>query len=171
MATHSSNLAWEIPWTEEPGGQSQTQLRKGQALARGPRAFDGRASTVAEDSWLPGLSYQMEAWKTSQKYAWGHSWRLSGKESPPCQSRGCEFHPWSEKTARGRAAEPTHHSHWAGALEPGSRSTEVRRCQSPCSATRGATTVRSPRPPMESSPCLPQLEKSPRSMKTLHNHK
>ena len=32
MATHSSSLAWRIPWTEEPGGlqsmgsQSQTQL-------------------------------------------------------------------------------------------------------------------------------------------------
>ena len=32
MATHSSILAWEIPWTEEPGGlqsmgqESQTQL-------------------------------------------------------------------------------------------------------------------------------------------------
>ena len=32
MATHSSILAWEIPWTEEPGGlqstrsQSRTQL-------------------------------------------------------------------------------------------------------------------------------------------------
>ena len=31
MATHSSFLAWEIPWTEEPGrlqsmGQSRTQL-------------------------------------------------------------------------------------------------------------------------------------------------
>ena len=32
MATHSSMLAWRIPWTEEPGGlqsdgsQSQTQL-------------------------------------------------------------------------------------------------------------------------------------------------
>ena len=32
MATHSSILSWEIPWTEEPGGlqsmglQSQTQL-------------------------------------------------------------------------------------------------------------------------------------------------
>ena len=32
MATHSRILAWEIPWTEEPGGlhsigsQSQTQL-------------------------------------------------------------------------------------------------------------------------------------------------
>ena len=22
MATHSSTLAWEIPWTEEPGGLS-----------------------------------------------------------------------------------------------------------------------------------------------------
>ena len=34
MATHSSILAWEIPWTEEPGGlqvhevtRSQTQLK------------------------------------------------------------------------------------------------------------------------------------------------
>ena len=33
MATHSSVLAWRIPWTEEPGGlqstgpQSQTQLK------------------------------------------------------------------------------------------------------------------------------------------------
>ena len=33
LATHSSTLAWRIPWTEEPGGlqslgsQSQTQLR------------------------------------------------------------------------------------------------------------------------------------------------
>ena len=33
MATHSSILAWEIPWTEEPGGlqsmgsQSQKQLK------------------------------------------------------------------------------------------------------------------------------------------------
>ena len=34
MATHSSLLAWRIPWTEEPGGlqsiesQSQTQLKQ-----------------------------------------------------------------------------------------------------------------------------------------------
>ena len=34
MATHSSILAWEIPWTEEPGrlqsvrSQSQTQLKQ-----------------------------------------------------------------------------------------------------------------------------------------------
>ena len=30
MATHSSILAWEIPWTEEPGGLQSTELQKSQ---------------------------------------------------------------------------------------------------------------------------------------------
>ena len=30
MATHSSLLAWEIPWTEEPGGLLSLGLRKSQ---------------------------------------------------------------------------------------------------------------------------------------------
>ena len=31
MATHSSTLAWKIPWTQEPGGlQSMGSLRVGQ---------------------------------------------------------------------------------------------------------------------------------------------
>ena len=34
MATHSSTLAWEIPWTEEPGGlQSMGSQRVGHDLA------------------------------------------------------------------------------------------------------------------------------------------
>ena len=34
MATHSSILAWEIPWTEEPGGlQSMVSQRVGQDWA------------------------------------------------------------------------------------------------------------------------------------------
>ena len=34
MATHSSILAWEIPWTEEPGGlQSTESQRVGHDLA------------------------------------------------------------------------------------------------------------------------------------------
>ena len=34
MATHSSILAWEIPWTEEPGGlQSMGSQRVGYDLA------------------------------------------------------------------------------------------------------------------------------------------
>ena len=28
MATHSSLLAWEIPWTEEPGGLPSTGLQR-----------------------------------------------------------------------------------------------------------------------------------------------
>ena len=28
MATHSSNLPWRIPWTEEPGGPQSTGLQK-----------------------------------------------------------------------------------------------------------------------------------------------
>ena len=30
MATHSSILAWEIPWTEEPGGLQSMGLQKNQ---------------------------------------------------------------------------------------------------------------------------------------------
>ena len=30
MATHSSILAWEIPWTEEPGGLQFMKLKKSQ---------------------------------------------------------------------------------------------------------------------------------------------
>ena len=45
MATHSSILAWEIPWTKEPGvAKSQTQLTS-QALTytqRRPRGDSGR---------------------------------------------------------------------------------------------------------------------------------
>ena len=28
MATHSSILAWKIPWTEEPGGLGSTESRR-----------------------------------------------------------------------------------------------------------------------------------------------
>ena len=28
MATHSSILAWEIPWTEEPGGLQSMELQE-----------------------------------------------------------------------------------------------------------------------------------------------
>ena len=28
MATHSSNLAWRIPWTEEPGGLQSIGLQR-----------------------------------------------------------------------------------------------------------------------------------------------
>ena len=30
MTTHSSVLAWEIPWTEDPGGLQSMELQKSQ---------------------------------------------------------------------------------------------------------------------------------------------
>ena len=62
--TLSSILASEIPGTEELGGLqsiSRAFLRGGnspreaEALTKGPRALDGTARTVAEDSQRPGL--------------------------------------------------------------------------------------------------------------------
>ena len=43
MTTHSSTLAWEIPWTEEPGGlqsvESQKELDKTQRLNNNNKLF------------------------------------------------------------------------------------------------------------------------------------
>ena len=33
MATHFSILAWEIPWTEDPGGLQSTGSQKGSDMA------------------------------------------------------------------------------------------------------------------------------------------
>ena len=34
MATHSSILAWRIPWTEEPGGLQSTELQESDTTDR-----------------------------------------------------------------------------------------------------------------------------------------
>ena len=34
MATHSSTLAWRIPWTEEPGGLQSIRVEKSQTLLK-----------------------------------------------------------------------------------------------------------------------------------------
>ena len=34
MATHSTILAWEIPWTEEPGGLQSTGLQESDTTER-----------------------------------------------------------------------------------------------------------------------------------------
>ena len=63
-STPSSILASEIPGTEELGGLQSNSMaflrggnspREAEVLAKGPRALDGTAGTVAEDSQWPGL--------------------------------------------------------------------------------------------------------------------
>ena len=45
MATHSSILAWRIPWTEEPGGQQSVWLQNVDMTER--------LSTAQESKWKP----------------------------------------------------------------------------------------------------------------------
>ena len=39
MATHSSILAWQIPWTEEPGGLKVSQKKVGHHLVTKQQDF------------------------------------------------------------------------------------------------------------------------------------
>ena len=50
MATHSGILAWEIPWTEEPGGlQSMGSQRVRQDLATEQRQQGAKILRIARD--------------------------------------------------------------------------------------------------------------------------
>ena len=65
MATHSSILAWEIPWTEKPGGlQSMGSQRVGHDLVTEQQqnicCFDISYDTVMQENVLIVLSFK--AW-------------------------------------------------------------------------------------------------------------
>ena len=78
MATHSSILVWEIPWTEEPGGlksklsQSQTQLK--QLSTHAHRFASGHSNNFFNES---GLSFS----KCLQ--TWGATQKLGYEDGPP----------------------------------------------------------------------------------------
>ena len=52
MAAHSSILAWEIPWTEEPSGlQSMGLQRVGHGYTTNTHSWEARASVSLERDW------------------------------------------------------------------------------------------------------------------------
>ena len=58
MATHSSTLAWKIPWTEEPGRlQSMRSLRVGleEEMATHSSVLAWRIPGMAEPGGLPSM--------------------------------------------------------------------------------------------------------------------
>ena len=59
-----------------------------------------------------------------------------------------------------KATKPVHHNYWACSLEPASHNYWSPHTESPCSAMREATAVKSPCTSTKSSPCSPQLEKA-----------
>ena len=66
MATHSSILAWRIPWTEEPGGLqsvgSQSLMQRADSLERSCCwENEGRRSTEQQRMrWLDGITDSMD---------------------------------------------------------------------------------------------------------------
>ena len=88
MATHSSILAWRIPWTEEPGGlQSTGSLRVGHDWATSlystgfPGGSDGKVSdcNVGDPGSIPGseISPGGEMATHSSTLAWRILWERS----------------------------------------------------------------------------------------------
>ena len=65
MATHSSILAWEIPWTEEPGGlpsmgsQSQTRLSIQTHIYTQASFLEWRLMKEVREAWAQGSFYQV----------------------------------------------------------------------------------------------------------------
>ena len=96
----------------------------------------------------------------------GLPWWHSGLESA-CQCKGHRFDPWPgkiphamEQPTRHGTTKPVRHNYWACALEPMCHNHWSPHAKSSCSATREATTMRSPHTTTKSSPRSPQLEKA-----------
>ena len=74
MATHRSILAWEIPWTEEPGGLQSMGLQKSLTWLSTEKAMATHSSTLAwKIPWMekPGRLQSMGS-------LWvGHDWATS----------------------------------------------------------------------------------------------
>ena len=48
MATHSNILAWEIPWTEEPGGLQSTGLQRVRTKQLGITKIQGGLLNISQ---------------------------------------------------------------------------------------------------------------------------
>ena len=83
MATHSSILAWEIPWTEEPGGlhsKGLQRVRRDWATEHNPIYINAQLFWGVYSKWLGGDSVsKIQYLRSFRKTLWGifHHWALS----------------------------------------------------------------------------------------------
>ena len=71
MATHSNILAWEIPWTEEPGGLESTESQKRWT----------QLSDCTADTQIYILKKQKAVGEIHKSYWFSYAWRNFPKES------------------------------------------------------------------------------------------
>ena len=92
MATHSSILAWRIPWTDEPGRLQSIELqRAGHDFGGFPDGLDGKESAcnVGDPGSVPGLGRYLE--KGIATHTSTLAWRIPWTEEPNgLQSWGCK---------------------------------------------------------------------------------
>ena len=145
MATHSSMLAGEIPWTAEPGGLQSTGLQSQTRLStQHTHSYLLRKDQLCFQRQPPLARAEKHSYHPLQQAhwgVWGLPWWLSSKEST-CQCRRHGSDPWSRKiphateqlSARATATEPVPQSLGAAtaACEP----------ESPCSPLRVGAAVR-----------------------------
>ena len=83
MATHSSILAWRIPWTDEPGRLQSIELqRAGHDFGGFPDGLDGKESAcnVGDPGSVPGLGRYLE--KGIATHTCTLAWRIPWTEEP-----------------------------------------------------------------------------------------
>ena len=81
MATHSSILAWKLPWTEEPGGLWSMGSQSG-ATGRGPaRTHQAPLGLPPGRPVLPGSASQRSELGSSCYPAASHWWFCSGQRT------------------------------------------------------------------------------------------
>ena len=114
MATHSSILAWKIPWTEEPGGLQSTG-------SKGVRHDWAHRHNLTQKS--PRVKFYMPFTLKSTKLKCAFSGISSGMrlnhwtsqmalvvKNPPANAgdiKRCGFNPWVGKNPRRTAWKPT----------------------------------------------------------------
>ena len=91
MATHSSILAWRIPWTEEPGRLQPLGLQSGTQLEQLSMHARGRI-------WDPNLNEKRMRNRRKKPCCLMETWLFSGFLSQQCWSS------WTSKTALGGPA-------------------------------------------------------------------
>ena len=93
MATHSSLLAWEIPWTEEPGEllstgtQSQTRLKRlssssGSSIWASLVAQRVKNLTAMQETWVRSLDWEDPLEKEMATHSSIPAWRIPWTEEP-----------------------------------------------------------------------------------------
>ena len=109
MATHSSTLAWKIPWMEEPGGEQSTGLQR--VGHNGATSLTSLIEATGLPRWLRGKEFACQCRRPKRlgfdpwvwKIPWSGEWQpapvfLPGKSHGPWSLVG--HSPWGRKRVR-----------------------------------------------------------------------